>query len=36
VLDTLRPLPRSRVLAWWVAVALFAATFAPAPLTFLG
>jgi len=36
VLDTLRPLPRSRVLAWWVAVALFAATFAPAPLTLLG
>jgi hypothetical protein len=24
------------VLAWWVAVALFAATFAPAPLTTLG
>jgi membrane-associated protease RseP (regulator of RpoE activity) len=36
VLDTFRPLPRSRVLAWWVAVALFAATFAPAPLTLLG
>jgi membrane-associated protease RseP (regulator of RpoE activity) len=36
VLDTWRPLPRSRVLAWWVAVALFAATFAPAPLTLLG
>jgi hypothetical protein len=36
VLDKFRPLPRSRLLAWWVAVALFAATFAPAPLSLLG
>jgi hypothetical protein len=32
VLDVLRPLPRSRAWIWWMAVALFAITFAPAPL----
>ncbi len=33
VLDALRPLPESRRVIWWVAVALFVITFAPAPLT---
>jgi peptidase M50-like protein len=32
VLDALRPLPESRALVWWLAVALFLITFAPAPL----
>jgi Zn-dependent protease len=36
VLDALRPLPRSCALAWWVAVALFVATFAPSPFTQVG
>ena len=36
VLDAFRPLPRSRSLGWWVAVALFVITFAPAPLMVKG
>ncbi|HYL56280.1 MAG TPA: site-2 protease family protein [Gemmatimonadales bacterium] len=32
VLDSLRPLPPTRGLAWWLAVALFVVTFSPIPV----